>query len=206
VLHEHAPLQPLTAAARARLVGLRLASKHALGALGELSPEAQRDVRSVLEQSQAFIDEQLACAHVEPERIASFAREVGPLLLALTGHATKLELDALDAAVNDALASLSVAEVNELEVVVTGAHQARARSLGMQYFQRRFGEEPGEERRVAYAEAAQDVEHARTLVGTRRLDRVIAGAFFADERRLQRDVLGDAAQSALEHFELERIR
>jgi hypothetical protein len=40
------------------------------------------------------------------------------------------------------------------------------------------------------------------LVGTRRLDRAIASAFFGDPKRLQRDVLGDAAKSALERIAL----
>jgi hypothetical protein len=103
----------------------------------------------------------------------------------------------------EALACLDEAMLPELEIVVAGAHQARARSLGMQYCQKRFGEAPGEERRVAYAESAQDVDQARSLVGTRRLDRAIAGAFFGDPKRLQRDVLGDSAKSALQRIELQ---
>ena len=77
-------------------------------------------------------------------------------------------------------------------------HQARARSLGMQYFQKRLGEPPGAEERVSYAEGVADAEEALALVGTRRADRAIASAFFGDPHRLQRDVLGDAVRRA--HF------
>ncbi len=73
--------------------------------------------------------------------------------------------------------------------MVTGNHQARARSLGMQYFRRRFAEPEGAEDRVAYAEGVEDPEEALALVGTRRMDREISAAFFGDEKHLQRDVL-----------------
>jgi hypothetical protein len=205
-LHEQAPFQPLSAAARGHLVALRAACEHAYDALGELEKEARQDVREVLERSQQFIDAQLARERAELSALSKFSRETGPLLLSLIKHATKLELDTLHVAVEEALATLTSEQLHDLEVVVIGAHQARARSLGMQYFQKRFGEAAGEERRVAYAESADDIEDARTLVGTRRLDRVIARAFFGDPKRLQRDVLGDAAKTALDHIELKRIR
>jgi hypothetical protein len=205
VLHEHPASAPLEPLARARLSGLSAACEHALDALAELEPQAREDVRSVLERSQQFIVAQLQRDRAEIGALSTFAREIGPLLLTLTSHATTLELNALDRAVEDALSSLSQAEIADLEAIVTGAHQARASSLGMQYFQKRFGEPAGEERRVAYAESAQDVEAARTLAGTRRLDRSIARAFFGDAKRLQRDVLSDAAKTALDHSELKRI-
>jgi hypothetical protein len=123
------------------------------------------------------------------------------VLLQLTEEATRLELAALDRAANEALSDLASDEQQRLEIVVAGAHQARARSLPLQYFQRRLGEEPGEERRIAYAEVATSPEEALTLVGTRQLDRTLAKAFFGDEKRLQRDVLGDAATRLLEQRE-----
>ena len=83
---------------------------------------------------------------------------------------------------------------------MTGDHQARNRSLGMQYFQRRFGEEPGEEERVAYGEGVEDADEAHALVGTRRLDNAVAAAFFGDPKRLQRDVLGNAVHALLKHM------
>jgi hypothetical protein len=206
VLHEHPPFMRLEPAARGRLAALRAACGHAHDALEALDETARHDVRSVLESSQQFIAAQLARERADISALGKLARELGPSLLLLTKHATKLELDALHAAVEDAVSSLDSEQLRDLEVVVIGAHQARARSLGMQYFQKRFGEPAGEERRVAYAEGAADIEEARTLVGTRRFDRAIARAFFGDARRLQRDVLGDAAKAALEHTELKRIK
>ena len=72
----------------------------------------------------------------------------------------------------------------------------------MQYFQYRFREQPGADERVTYGENIGSEEEAVALVGTRRLDRLIARAFFGEEKRLQRDVLGDAAKRCLDamHF------
>jgi hypothetical protein len=204
VLHElpaGAPLGPLQLV---RLTQLHRACD-ADGELARLEPATRRDVEEVLERSRRFIDVTLADGRARPDALAQFAREVGPLLLSLIDHATQLALDALHTATEAALAQLDAAQRRELEVIVTGVHQARTRSFAMQYFQKRFAEAPGEERRVAYAEGASDPEEARSLVGTRRLDRAIASAFFGDEKRMQRDLLGDAAQHALSHRELTKI-
>lgn len=75
----------------------------------------------------------------------------------------------------------------------------------MQYFQRRFGESEGDDDRVTYGENVSDEAEAIALVGTRRLDFELARAFFGDERRLQRDVLGDAAKRCLDRLQLTRV-
>jgi hypothetical protein len=95
---------------------------------------------------------------------------------------------------------LSEDERRSLEVVVAGDHQARARSLAMQYFQRRFGEERRRETRIAYGERVATVAEALELVGTRRIDRAVAAAFYGDPTRLQQDVLGDAAARILDEM------
>jgi hypothetical protein len=153
-------------------------------------PEALADLRHTLERSLRFIDASVR----NPD---AFAAEIGPLLHRLIDHATRIELAALHASVEDFLTVLSADERHALQVVVTGDHQARARNLRMQYFQTRFGEPAGAEIRVAYAEGVTDEREARALVGSRRLDAAIARAFFGDEKRLQRDVLGDAVRDRL---------
>jgi hypothetical protein len=199
VLSELATGSPLGLAERTRLAQLRSACSRVSKACAGLD---ERDVEDVIERSLRFIDAELARGSADTSALARFASGVGPKLLALIDHATRLELEALHEATDKALASLDAAELRELEVVVAGAHQARTRSLGLQYFQKRFGEAAGEERRVAYAESAGSVDEARSLVGARRLDRAIARAFFGDPKRLQRDVLGDAAKRALERAEV----
>jgi hypothetical protein len=179
---------------RAPLVRLR----GAIDTFGEMAPSAAADdTRAVLRTTRAFLDEALAPDEISAAKVEAFARAIGPSLLRLTEHATRMQLTALDAAVEVCLASLDEGERRGLQVVVTGEHQARARSLGMQYFQQRFGEAPGQETRVTYGEGIDDADQAVALVGKRRVDRAIAAAFFGDEKRLQRDVLADAATALL---------
>jgi hypothetical protein len=205
MLHELSEQAELTLAARTRLSELRAACASAVQALDQLEASSRRDCAQVIERSQGFIDATLSQAYANAAALEQFATEIGPLLLALIDHATQLELEALHTATEQALVQLDTEQLRELEVIVTGVHQARTRSLGLQYFQARFGEAAGEERRVAYAEAAADPEEARALVGTRRLDRAIARAFFGDAKRLQRDVLGDSAKQALTRIQLSHI-
>jgi hypothetical protein len=47
-----------------------------------------------------------------------------------------------------------------------------------------------------------NADEALALVGTRRLDRRVAAAFFGDPSRLQRDVLGDSVRERLKRVEL----
>lgn len=180
-----------------QLTALETSMQESELALADLDTETRTAVANVLGATHALVAHVLAEGRVDPDDIALFAGEQGPALLQLIERATELELAALHEATEAALGTLTASQRAELEVVVAGVHQARARSLALQYFQKRFGEQPGEEKRVSYAEAAADVEEARQLVGTRKLDRAIAGAFFGDERRLQRDVLADAAAKLL---------
>jgi hypothetical protein len=203
--HTTSPEVPFDVLTGQRLAQMQRAQRQARTSLAELDEAARSDVAEVLEVSGAFLDRVAAQGRVSGLELSRFASGIGPLLLRLTEHATRLELAALHHAAEAALAELSRQERAQLEVVVAGAHQARARSLGLQYFQARFREEPGEERRVAYAESISDPLQARELVGTRRLDRAIAEAFFGDAKRLQRDVLGDAATHLLARLELQPI-
>jgi hypothetical protein len=170
-----------------------------------LSEDVGRDVAEALQSSSMFIEHVLDEGRASRAALDAFTSRTGPLLLRLTEHATRMQLAALHAAVEAALATLSADERHALQVVVVGDHQARVRSLGMQYFQKRFGEAPGAETRVTYGEGIDDADQAVALVGTRRLDRAIATAFFGDAKRLQRDVLGDAAQSLLRSSTMDRL-
>ncbi len=163
------------------------------------------DLRAILCSTLAFA-EQSTKTRPTTGALKAFGAEQGPLLLRLTEAATRVELKALDECVEQELAKLTKDERARLEVVVTGDHQARNRSLGMQYFQKRFGEEPGAEERVAYGEGIEDADEAHALVGTRRLDNAVADAFFGDPKRLQRDVLGDAVHALLAKSDLSPIR
>lgn len=142
------------------------------------------------------------CVSEEPgaQLSASFFRRCGERVLRLTELASDEQLGALHQAVEQALADLDPARHDDLQVVVAGDHQARRRSLGMQYFARRLPKE-----RVMYGENITSVDEALTLVGTRILDREIAHAFFGDATRLQEDILGAATEASLADFSLAPI-
>jgi len=162
-------------------------------------PDVPRDeVDELLERCLAFARAVRNGGVNESDR-ARFASEAGPQILRITELATREQLTRLHAAVEEILTHLSAQERDLLQVVVVGDHQARTRSFGMQYFKRRFGEGVPD-RRVTYGENVNDEEEAISLVAKRRLDQNIARAFFGDEHRLQRDVLGDAAMHCLDQM------
>jgi hypothetical protein len=193
---------PLDARSRARLSNLAEHLEGALDHLRQCDRTPQNDeIQALFERCSRFAALAREQAPSPPPH-AEFARDAGPRILRITELATSDQIAGLHEAVDSALATLSADEQRELQVVVVGDHQARARSLGMQYFQYRFREKPGADERVTYGENIDSEEEAVALVGTRRLDRVIARAFFGEEKRLQRDVLGDAAKRCLDamHF------
>ncbi len=195
-----------------RIDALREHVAQALAALGaeyEADREITEAIRAVLDASLAFLARALgeATPGTTPTGVEldAFARATGKQLLHMTTLATRVQLTALHEVVDKALSELDAGERRGLQVVVTGDHQARVRSLAMQYFRKRFGEAEGAEDRVTYAEGVEDVDEALALVGTRRLDMAIAKAFFGDAKRLQRDVLGDAVHELLSSTDLARI-
>jgi hypothetical protein len=160
-----------------------------------LEPRSVTDLRELLEVCDRFL-ERYGEAPAR-DALAQFAGRLGPLLVRLIDDATALQLQGLDRNTRALLARLSAGELAQLQVVVTGEHQARVRSLPMQYFRRLLDEPDGSERRVVYAEGVSDEQGALALAATRRLDRAIGRDFFGDPWRLQRDLLGDAAHARL---------
>lgn len=186
---------PLSADARARLLGLaRRIDDAAVACEGAASPDV---VGRVLRITSAFGKQVLDDGLVALEALEAFAGTLESGLDELIARATQVELEALHARVDEIVERLPADARHALQVVVTGQHQARVRSLGMQYFQARFGEPAGADERVVYAESITDPDEAYALVGKRSMDLYLARAFFGDPKRLQRDVLGDAAAAAI---------
>ncbi|MEO8223343.1 MAG: hypothetical protein ABI661_00935 [Gammaproteobacteria bacterium] len=187
----------------ARLNGLsrRLAAA-LVSARSEIGDATEADtVCEVLAATLAFAKRE----HADPAELEAFAGALGPGLLRLTDYATRHQISSLHTATESILLDLTSQERGQLRVVVAGVHQARARSLSLQYFNHRLHEPEGIEERVTFAEGVTTEREVLALVGTQRLDRAIAGAFFGDPKRLQQDVLGDAAQRLLMQMELPPI-
>jgi hypothetical protein len=161
----------------------------------ELTQRTRDDLRDVLRACLLFFEG--VRDRVPLDALEVFARPLGPALLRLADDATALQLRALDEHVEQALEGLTAEDLTRLHVVVAGDHQARRRSLAMQYFCKRLDEPAEHEVRVTYAEGVADEQGALSLVGTQRLDRALGRAFFGNAARLQRDILGDAAKARL---------
>lgn len=179
----------------------RLQADHDAAAL---SASTRADLETVLDHTRDFAAGVLAKGS-EHAGLDAWAGIMGPVLLRLIHDATRLQLEALHTQTEAVLRGLSESERASLQVVVTGDHQARSRSLGMQYFRKRLAEPAGLESRLTYGEGVADEQSALALVGTRRFDRALARSFFANELRLQRDILGDAAAKLLDSFEVKSI-
>ena len=187
--------------ARAGIARLLQHSSAALDMTPRSDSELSDQIHALLQHCLAFARAAHEGTGSEPLR-AEFASDAGPRILRITELATCEQIAGLHEAVEAVLGKLSTREQAELQVVVVGDHQARARSLGMQYFKRRFQEEEAMDQRVTYGENIDDEQEAIALVATRRLDQRIASAFFGDEHRLQRDVLGDAAKRCLDQMDI----
>ena len=191
--------RPLPAPVLDRMRGLKTKLEAALLTLpSEVPKEAIReDVSPLLRGSLAVVESVLDACAITLAELDGFAREMGTPLARSTEHATRIQVASLDTCVANAVAGLGENDRGLLQVVVTGNHQSREQSLGMQYFRARLGEKEGDDERVTYAEGVDDADAAFELVGKQRLDRAIAKAFFGDAKRLERDVLGAAFQSAV---------
>lgn len=189
-----------------RFRALLEAATHARGELDTLEGSAKTDALRLFDGCEAFLRHVVAVVRVDAALLETFAAAAGEVLRRLSETATDLLLTALDAATEAAIASFDARERATFQVVVAGHHQARERNLGTQYFRLRLGESEANERRVLYAEGASSFEEALEVVAKKRVDRELAKAFFGDETRMQRDLLGDAAASLLQKRKLEQIR
>jgi hypothetical protein len=77
-----------------------------------------------------------------------------------------------------------------------GSAMPRQGQIVVQYFAKLLGE-PGEGRRIIYAEGLWTEDRALDLLGKHLLDGAIGRDFFGDDRRMMRDLLADAAKEYL---------
>lgn len=91
---------------------------------------------------------------------------------------------------------MSEEEWKGLSVVILGSPLPRSQNLAVQYFARLLGE-PGEGRRITFAESIRDEAKALDLMATRLQDTGIGIDFFNDPLRMHRDLLSDAARDYL---------
>jgi hypothetical protein len=189
---------PLPQERRARFTALQALAEAAMAGLPKTfqGPVLQRQ-RRILDHCLLLLEELLRVGKVTPARLAAFASEQAPLLLANAKDAADLELEALHREVSLWRKGMEPAAWNRLRVVIMGAHMARDGEVSWQYFSRLL-RQPREGDRIIYAEGRWELAEALDLLATHGVDQGLGAAFFGDPARMHRDVLADAAKAWLE--------
>ena len=161
------------------------------------TPEQLSRQEAIFSASFGLLDDVLATGQVQPDKLASYARQVGPLVLANVADATALEMRELYRTAAAWRKQLAPAEWDALHVVMIGPHVPREQECSIQFFERLF-HEPEEGRRIIYAEALWKEKDALDLLATHEVDEAAGAAFFGDPMRMHRDLLADAAKAYLD--------
>jgi len=154
--------------------------------------------KKIAAESLAFMEKIGAQEQYHEEQLTAYTRAMRPLVLASADAAAKAQLDGLHALVNKWRAELGP-HWSHVDVVVLGPKQPRPGNVQYEYFRRAMG--PGAEgRRLWYAEGIFDKDGGMTLLGTILVDRGASITFFNDPKRLERDLLADAARRHLDRM------
>jgi hypothetical protein len=152
--------------------------------------------RQILNQCQDFLA-QVADARVcSSQDLIAFARKTQPLILANADEAAQIQIEAYDSKLAEWRRKLSPIDWAKLRVVIMGSALPRRDNLAVQFFAKILGE-PGEGKRIFYAEALFDEPKALRLLAASDVDSAAALAFFDDPLRLHRDLLAEAATKYL---------
>ncbi len=161
-----------------------------------LDAEQVERQRKIIGASVKFLDSVVASRKCTREDRVGFTRRMTPLVMVNAAEAARAELDALHRQVITWKSQMTEEEWKGLSVVILGSQLPRKQNLALQYFARLLGE-PGEGRRITYAESIHDESQALDLMATRIVDTGIGVDFFNDPLRMHRDLLSDAAKDYL---------
>lgn len=200
--HTGGPLGDEMLAELRRLRDLVVKARDGLEALAHPADVLGKE-HQVIADALAFLDGVVGRRQVSREELLEFTRAQGPALLALAAVAARSQLDALHAQVSAWRRQLGDEAWARLRVVVSGSAMPRPGHISVQYFAKLLGE-AGEGRRLIYAEGLFEEPKALNLLGTHLLDGTVGDAFFADDRRMNRDLLSDAARDYLETLGVEK--
>lgn len=185
---------------RAKIDALRGFRERIAAVEDELPKRFEGDVlarqRTAVRACTRFIDEALKNRKVTPMQLLTFTAAYEVPITHNAREAAKAEIDALHKQMSAWRSELADDEWKRLRVIVMGSQMPRQANLAVQFFAKLLGE-AGESERIVYAEALWDEKKAVDLLGTHALDTWIGSAFFGDDRRMHRDLLGDAARDYL---------
>jgi hypothetical protein len=166
-----------------------------------LSDAALQTQQKLIAAAGAFLDSALEKGIISKDDLLAYVRRQTPLILENVKGSARAQLDGLNRQVQAWKGELAPAEWKALRVVIEGSPMPRKGNLAVQYFSRLLAE-PGEGLRIIYAESLFDETRALNLLGTNLLDSEIASAFFADPKRMHRDLLDEAAAEYLNEMKV----
>ena len=148
-------------------------------------------------QARALVDRVLAEGAIDFDRLQEHVRALASHALETARMAVCIELDQLHTLLTRWRNDLGERRWTGMYVVICGAHQPRYREAVCQYFGRLLhqSESSAAERedRLVYAEGLCDVGAALDLLARHIVDQRASSLLFGDRRRLQEDLLADAA-------------
>ena len=150
-------------------------------------------------RARALVDRVLAEGAVDFDRLHDHVRALASQALETVQLAVCIELEQLDALLGRWRNDLGETRWASMYVVICGAHQPRYREAACQYFGRLLHQPEGSaaerEDRLIYAEGLCDVDSALDLLARHIVDQRASNLLFGDRRRLQEDLLADAAST-----------
>ena len=174
------------------------ASINASPACASSSP-TMKGSAELLCRARTLVDRVLAEGVVDFERLKEHVRALASHALETAQLAVCIELESLHALLGRWRNDLGERPWAGLYVVICGAHQPRYREAACQYFGRLLHQPEGSgaerEDRLVYAEGLCDVNSALDLLARHIVDQRASNLLFGDRRRLQEDLLADAAST-----------
>lgn len=131
----------------------------------------------------------------DASELAALSAEMGPYMLANSNDACIAQLDYLDSQVRSLSQKVGQEEWSRVVVLIEVAHQPRVGFVQGQYFAYYLGDDS--QTRLIFGENIFTDAPANDLVATVLHDRMLATDIFGDPFRMERDLLGDAADAYL---------
>jgi hypothetical protein len=175
-----------------------LSARAGLAGIG-LSPASLARQYALVDAVLSEVDRTLSAGRYDGQAVAALCRSLLPAILDNVRDAARAQLDGLDAVTERWRAQIGEDDWRRAKVVVLGVRQARADNLQYSYFRRALGPN-AENQRLFYAEGLFTEQLGLDLLGTILLDRGVSMAFFGNESRMERDLLGDAAATYLDEM------
>ena len=161
-----------------------------------ITPKAPAEL---LCRARTLVDRVLSEGVVDFERLHEHVRALASHALETAQLAVCIELEQLHALLGRWRNDLGEGRWAGLYVVICGAHQPRYREAACQYFGRLLHQPEGygaeREDRLVYGEGLCDVNAALDLLARHIVDQRASNLLFGDRRRLQEDLLADAANA-----------